>query len=171
MTSKIQVNFRYRRCSEVLMIVSYKFLKFVHNLCFQGQGIHCWHSYWATMFGWSRKSRSTPGSRGSPVQDIPPKLSCVGDLENQGQLPVQKVHRSTDDSILWNFTISSHFMFYGVKESISDIPTKLLWKKFKNLYYKIICTSQTGSWSGISRSPKQGSSVGMSVMDSLTMKT
>ena len=47
---------------EVLMILSYKFLKFLHYLCFWGQGIHSWHFYWATLFG---------------------------DLENLGQLPVQ----------------------------------------------------------------------------------
>ena len=64
-TSKIQVNFRYRRYSKVLMIVSYRFLKFLHYLCFWGQGIHCRHSYWATMFGGPRKSRSTSGSVGT----------------------------------------------------------------------------------------------------------
>ena len=30
---------------EVLMILSYEFLKFPQYLCFRGQGIHCWHSY------------------------------------------------------------------------------------------------------------------------------
>ena len=35
-TSKIQINFRYRRYLKVLMIVSYEFLKFLHYLCFQG---------------------------------------------------------------------------------------------------------------------------------------
>ena len=49
----------------VLMILSYKFLKFLHNLCFWGLGSHCWRSYWATMFGCSRKSRSTSGSMGT----------------------------------------------------------------------------------------------------------
>ena len=33
---KIQVNFRYKRYSKVLMIVSYRFLKFLHYLCFWG---------------------------------------------------------------------------------------------------------------------------------------
>ena len=65
MTSKIQVNFRSRRYSEVLMITSYGFSQFLQNLCFWGQGIHCWHSYWATMFGWPQKSRSTSGLRGT----------------------------------------------------------------------------------------------------------
>ena len=48
----------------VLMILSYGFLKFLYYLCFRGQGIHCWYSYWTTLFGWSRKSGSTFGSRG-----------------------------------------------------------------------------------------------------------
>ena len=80
-TSKIQVNFRYRRYSKVLMILSYKFLEFLQYSCFQGQEINCWHFYWATMFGWPRKSRSTSGTEG------------------------------TDDSVLWIFEISSMFMF------------------------------------------------------------
>ena len=123
-TSKILVNFRYRRYLKVLMIVSYKFLKFLHYLCFRGQGIYFWHSYWATMFGWPRKSRSTSGSRGSQrywwfflldfhnffsiyvfevkesIADIPVKLPCLCDLENLGQLPVQKVLKGTDVFVL-----------------------------------------------------------------------
>ena len=50
---------------EVLMILSYKFLTFLHYLCFWGQGIHFWHFYRATMFGWPQKSRSTSGSTGT----------------------------------------------------------------------------------------------------------
>ena len=42
---------------EVLVILSYKFLKFSHYSCFRVQGIHCWYFYRATMFGWPRKSR------------------------------------------------------------------------------------------------------------------
>ena len=114
-TSKIQVNFRYRRYSKVLMILSYKFLKFLQYLCFWGQEIHFWHSYWATMFEWPRKSRSTSGTGGTrrywwfclinfrnffsihvfevkkSISDIPTELPCLGDLENLGQLPVQEV--------------------------------------------------------------------------------
>ena len=114
-TSKIQVNFRYRRYLKVLMILSYKFLKFLQYLCFWGQEIHFWHSYWATMFGWPRKSRSTSGTGGTrrywcfclinfrnffsihvfevkkSISDIPTELPCLGDLENLGQLPVQEV--------------------------------------------------------------------------------
>ena len=123
-TSKIQVNFRYRRYLKVLMIVSYKFLKFLHYLCFRGQGIHFWYSYWATMFGWPRKSRSTSGTGGTWrywwlclinfwnfftiyvfevrefISDIPTELPCSGDLENPGQLPVQEVLEGTDDCVL-----------------------------------------------------------------------
>ena len=35
---------------EVLMILSYEFLKFSHYSGFLGQGIHCWYFYRATMF-------------------------------------------------------------------------------------------------------------------------
>ena len=40
-TSKIQVNFRFKTYSEVLVNVSYRFLKFLDYLCFWGQRIHC----------------------------------------------------------------------------------------------------------------------------------
>ena len=134
-TSKIQVNFRFNRFSEVLMTVSYKFLKFLHYLCFRGQGIHYWHSHWATMFGWPWKSRSISGSIGFPrywwlclmdfnnfftiyvfevkesIADIPTELPCLSDFENSGQLPVQWVLRGTDDCVLWISTISLLFKF------------------------------------------------------------
>ena len=114
-TSKIQVDFRFNTYSEVLVIVSCRFLKFLHYLCFWGQGIHCWHSYWATMFGWPRKSRSTSGTGGTrrywwlclidfwnfftiyvfevkeSIADIPTELPCLSDLENPSQLPVREV--------------------------------------------------------------------------------
>ena len=61
-TSRIQANFRYLK---VLMIVSDEFLRFLHYLCFRGWGIHFWYSHWATMFWWSRKSRSTSATRGT----------------------------------------------------------------------------------------------------------
>ena len=41
MTLKIQVNFRFERYSEVLMIVSYGLSLFLRYLCFRGQEIHC----------------------------------------------------------------------------------------------------------------------------------
>ena len=63
MTLQIQVNFRYRRYSKVLIIVSYRFLQFHYYSYVWGQGIHCRHSYWATMFGWPRKSSGTGGSQ------------------------------------------------------------------------------------------------------------
>ena len=138
-TSKIQVNFRYRRNLKVLMIVSYGFLKFLHYLCFRGWKIHFWYSYWATMFWWPRKSRSTSGTGGTwrywwmclmdfwnfftisvfegeeSISDIPIELPCFGDLENPGQLPVQEVLEGTDDCVLWIFVISSLFMFLRVR--------------------------------------------------------
>ena len=56
------------------MIVSCRFLKFLHYLCFWGQGILCWHSYWATMFG---------------------------DLNNSGHLPIQEVFEVTQIFVPW----------------------------------------------------------------------
>ena len=70
-----------QKYSKVLMIVSYKFLTFLHFLCFRGQATEFWHFYRATMCGWPQKSRSTSGSGG------------------------------TDDSVLWIFEISLLFMF------------------------------------------------------------
>ena len=64
-TSKIQVNFRYRRYSNVLIIASGEFLKFLQYLCVRGQQIHFWHSQTDTMFEWPEKSRSTFGFGGS----------------------------------------------------------------------------------------------------------
>ena len=83
-TSKIQVDFRFNTYSEVLVIVSCRVLKFLHYLCFWGQGIHCWHSYWATMFEGPR---------------------------NSGQLPVREVFVVTQTFVPWQKCskfISSH---------------------------------------------------------------
>ena len=57
LTSKIQVDFRFKTYLEVLVNVSYTFLKFLDYSCFWDQGIHCWYFYRATMFRWPRKSR------------------------------------------------------------------------------------------------------------------
>ena len=106
------INFRYRRYSKVLMIVSYRFLKFLHHwIC--DQGIHWRHSNWATLFGWPRKSTSTSGTWGTQrywwlclidfwnfftiyffevresIADILSELLRSGDHENLGLLPVQ----------------------------------------------------------------------------------
>ena len=113
--SKIQVNFRYRRYLKILLIVSYKFLTFSHYLCFWGWGIHLWYSYWATIFLWPRKSRSTSGTGDTwrywwlflmnfwnfftiyvfegeeSIPDFLTELPCFGDLKTPGQLPVQEV--------------------------------------------------------------------------------
>ena len=110
---------------EVLMILSYNFLKFLHYSCFRGQGIHCWYFYRATMFGWSRKSRWTSGSTGTrrywwlclvdfwnfftiyvfevreSFADIPTELPCLGNLENSDQLPVQEIFEVTQTFVCW----------------------------------------------------------------------
>ena len=98
-TSKIEINFRYRRYLKVLMIVSYEFLKFLHYLCFREWGIHFWYSHWATTFRCPRKSKSTSGTGGS-------WRYCWLCLIN-----------------FWNFLT---FYVFEVGESISDIPTELL---------------------------------------------
>ena len=59
--------------SEILVIVSCRFLKFLHYLCFWGQRILWWHSYWATM----------------------------GDLKNSGHLLVQEVYKVTQTFVPW----------------------------------------------------------------------
>ena len=110
-TSKIQVNFRYRRSSKVLMILSYKLSKFLQYLCFRGQEIHCWHSYWATMFRVISKIQVNFRYRRywwfclmdfwnffniyvfevkESIAGIPTELPCSGYLGNPGQLPVQR---------------------------------------------------------------------------------
>ena len=63
-TSKIQVDFRSNTYPEVLVIVSCRFLKFLHHLCFE-------------------VSQS--------FDDIPTELLCLGDLKNSGHLLVQEV--------------------------------------------------------------------------------
>ena len=143
LTSKIQVNFRYRRNSKVLMIVSHWFSKFLHYICFSGQGIHCRHSYWATIFGRPRKSRSTSGTGGTRrywwlclinfwysftvyvfkvrkyIADILTELPYSSYFESLGQLPVQEVLIGADDFVFRIFTISSVlFMFLRSRFSL-----------------------------------------------------
>ena len=45
--------------------LSYGFSQFLHFSCLQSQEIQRWYSYWATMFEWPRKSKSTSGSKGT----------------------------------------------------------------------------------------------------------
>ena len=86
-TSKIEVNFRYRRYSKVLMIVSHGFSQFLQYLCFRCPEIHCRHSYKAAMLEWPQKSDSTSGTGGSLLE-------------------------GTDDFVLWIFTVNfSSIMF------------------------------------------------------------
>ena len=87
---------------EVLVILSYKFLKFSHYSYFWGQGIHCWYFYIATMFRWPRKSRKTCG----PARTRGYWWLCLVDF--------------------WNFFT---IYVFEVRESFDDIPTELpcLW--------------------------------------------
>ena len=83
---------------EVLVILSYKFLKISHYSCFWGQGIHCWYFYIATMFRWPRKSRKTSG----PARTRGYWWLCLVDF--------------------WNFFT---IYVFEVRESFDDIPTEL----------------------------------------------
>ena len=155
-TSKIQVNFRCRRYSKVLRIVSYRLLNFFHYLCFRGQEIHCWHSYGTTVFRWPRQLRSTSGSRGSLWY----LWFCLMNAHNFFSIYV-----------------------FEVKLFIAGIPTELschVWvtSNFSDnpLYmsYSPWVTSKTfrtGNCFEFSRSSKHSSSVEMSANVSLTLKT
>ena len=105
------------------MIMSYRVRKFLHYLCFWGQGIYCQHYHSATMFERPRNSRSTSDAGGTrsnwwlcfidfgkfftlyvfevkeSIADISIELSCSDDLENTRQLPVQQVLVGTDDCL------------------------------------------------------------------------
>ena len=96
-TSEIQVKFRYRRYSKVLMIVSYIFSKFLDYIRFL------------------RVKEF--------IANIPTELLCLVDLENLGQLPVQEVLEGTDDCVLYIFEISWLYTFLRSKNSL---PTFLL---------------------------------------------
>ena len=145
-TSKIQVNFRYRRYSKVLMILCYKFLKFLQYSCFRGQEIHCWHSYWATMFGWPRKSRSTSGTGGILMILSHEFLTFLQHSCFRGQgihcwhsywatmFGWPRKSRSTSGTGVtrryWWFCVINFWNFFSihvfkVKKSIADIPTEL----------------------------------------------
>ena len=100
---------------KVLMMLSYKLLKFSDYSCFRGQGIHCWYFYTSTLFELPWKSRSTSGSRVPKrywylylmdfhnfftihvfevkefIVDILTELRCLSDLDNPSQLPVWEV--------------------------------------------------------------------------------
>ena len=170
------------------MIVSHEFLKFLHYLCFYGQGILCWHSHWATMFGWSRKPKSTFGSKliwgyDDSVQWISTVssvfmfsrssnnysllaflLKCLVDFENPGKLLVQDVLGGTDDCFSSIFIISEQFMFSRSKNLLLTLPLSyFVWVTSK--------TFRTGSCPRFPRSLEHDSSEEMSTNDSLTLKT
>ena len=78
-TSKIQINFRYRRYSEVLMILSYKFWNFFIIHVFKDKKIHCWYSLLSYHVCVTSKSRLTSGSRGLRGTDDCVLWICVCD--------------------------------------------------------------------------------------------
>ena len=136
-TSKIQVNFRYRRYSKVLIILSYEFSKFLQYSCFRVSWnllltfLLSYHVPVTLKIQVNFRYRSRRYSKvlivlsyeflkflsihvfevQKYIADIPTKLPCSGYLENPGELPVQEVLKGTDDSVLWIFEISSVFMF------------------------------------------------------------
>ena len=206
-TSKIQVNFRFNRYSKVLMILSYRFSQFRHYLCFRGQRILFWHYWWATMLEKSRKSRSTSGSRGSqrywsfclmnfwnfftihvlrsrnPLLIFLPGYPIWVTSEKLGQLPVREILRGTDDCVLWNFAISSIYMFsmsgnhlltfllcyyvWGLLEN----SKQLLVLKVKFLRSPMKSSSCAEGCPGYSKLLKHGILVGIPAINSLTSKT
>ena len=125
-TSKIQVNFRFKTYSEVLVNVFYRFLKFLDYPCFWGQRIQCWNFYRATMFGWPRKSKLTSGTS-NKYPEVLVIVSCrflkflhhscflgqrtiwwhsywatmFGRPQNSGHLLVQEVFEVTQTFIPW----------------------------------------------------------------------
>ena len=93
---------------EVLVILSYKFLKCSHNSCFWGQGIHCWYFYKATMFR-PVTSKIQEDVRSSLYSGVLVIVSCID---------------------FWNFFT---IYVFEVRESFDDIPTELpCWGDLKN---------------------------------------
>ena len=134
MTSKIQVNFRFRRYWWFCLI---SFWNFFTVYVFEVE---------------------------ESIDDIPTELTCLGDLKNLGQLPIQEVLRDTDDCVLWNFIISQLYMFSRTRNPLlTFLLSYLLWVTSK--------TSSTVRWPRFSRLPEHGSSVGILEMNSLTSKT
>ena len=99
MISKIQVDFRFNRYSQVLVIVSCRFLKFLHYLCFWGQGIQCWHSHWTTMFEGPRNSGQLPVREVFVViQTFVPWQKCSEFMSSRAK----DAWRSNDQSLIAN---------------------------------------------------------------------
>ena len=130
---------------KVLMILSYKMLKFSDYSCFRGRGIHCWYFYRATLFELPRKSRSTSGSRvpqrywylylmdfhnfftiyvfevKESIVDILTELWCLSDSIIQVNFRFERY---------WWFCLMNFWNFHTirileVRESIADISTEL----------------------------------------------
>jgi hypothetical protein len=177
------------RYSKVLMIVSNRFLKFLHNLFFRGQGIHCWHSLGATSFGWPRKSGSTSGSRTTQKY----WWLCLMDFPNIFNIYVSKVKNHLLTYLLschaWRTSkIQNNFRFWRFSRSPigSSSCTEGCAGYSKSPKHGILvgmlalnCLTPetwilrsfwTGSWPGFLRLPRHGSSEGMSEMNSSTSK-
>ena len=133
-----------------------EFRNFFIVLRFWGQGIHFCQFHEAAMFGWPRKSRSTSGFTGAQgywwlghmdfrnffifyvfeveesIFEIFTKLTCLGDFENPGQLPILQVLEGTDDCVLCIFRNFFIFYVFEVKVSIFGSFTKLhVWVTLK----------------------------------------
>ena len=112
-TSEIQVNFRFRRYLKILLIVSYKFLKFSHHLCFWDRRIHFWYYYLDSIFGCLQKSMSTSGTGGSTdnsvlwIFDISPLFKCWRHIK-------KKSHSHMRDKVLGKVTEGIFKICYGL---------------------------------------------------------
>ena len=61
------------------------------------------------------------------IFDIITKVPCLGDFENPGQLPVQKILGGSDDSVSMIFIISSLFWVQGINCWHSNLATLFGW--------------------------------------------
>ena len=103
--SKIQVNFRFKTYLEVLVNMAYRFLKFLHHLCFWGQRIIWWHFYWATMFGRPQKFSSLFGSKG--FRGYPNIRSLIKKSSEFISCRAKVAGRSHDQRFIVNFIFMS----------------------------------------------------------------
>ena len=133
------------------------FLLFQHSLCFRGRGTRFSQFHKATMFAWSRKSRSTSGfasARGywwlslmdfrnffipyifeveGSIYHSFTKLPCSDDHENPGQLSASQVLDGSDDWVLWIFVISSFPTFLRLRNPFLPVSQSCyVWVTSKN---------------------------------------
>ena len=97
------------------------FHNFHPTYVFKVKESNCWHSYWATMFKWPRKSNVNFRFERywwfclmnfwnfytirvievrESIADISTELPCLDNLENPGKLPVQDVIGGTGECVL-----------------------------------------------------------------------